>query len=176
MKRACTCFHRVTRAACRFPFFSACVRAHSPALDAWIRLALFPCFATPRLLFPTFSFFLFCLQTDPPDYSKVPADDIVGVTVLLLTCSYKGHEFIRVGYYVNTDYADEALREDPPEQPQLDRLVRNILEDKPRVTKFAIEWDDAAGAAGKDLNGASAAGLPAALNDPEASMDAMDLH
>ena len=28
-------------------------------------------------------------QADPPDASKLPQDDIVGVTVLLLTCSYK---------------------------------------------------------------------------------------
>lgn len=30
-----------------------------------------------------------CAQADPPDASKLPQDDIVGVTVLLLTCSYK---------------------------------------------------------------------------------------
>lgn len=118
----------------------------------------------------------FVFQTDPPDYAKVPADDIVGVTVLLLTCSYKGREFIRVGYYVNTDYADEALRDDPPERPQLDRLVRTILENKPRVTKFAIEWDDVPDAAGKGLERPELSTLPAALNDPEASMDVMDLH
>ena len=29
------------------------------------------------------------LQADPPDSSKLPQDDIVGVTVLLLTCSYQ---------------------------------------------------------------------------------------
>lgn len=30
------------------------------------------------------------LQADPPDASLLPQDDIVGVTVLLLTCSYQG--------------------------------------------------------------------------------------
>lgn len=29
-------------------------------------------------------------------------------------------EFIRVGYYVNTEYEDEALREIPPEVPKLE--------------------------------------------------------
>ena len=29
-------------------------------------------------------------------------------------------EFIRVGYYVNTEYEDEALREMPPEVPKLE--------------------------------------------------------
>lgn len=28
-------------------------------------------------------------QADPPDSSRLPQDDIVGVTVLLLTCSYQ---------------------------------------------------------------------------------------
>jgi hypothetical protein len=31
-------------------------------------------------------------------------------TVLLLTCSYNEVEFIRVGYYVNNEYADEVGR------------------------------------------------------------------
>ena len=29
------------------------------------------------------------VQADPPDFSKIPSADIVGVTVILLTCSYK---------------------------------------------------------------------------------------
>ena len=49
-----------------------------------------------------------------------------------------------MGYYVNNEYAEEGLREDPPDTPALDKLVRNILADKPRVTKFPIEWDPAA--------------------------------
>jgi histone chaperone ASF1 len=31
-------------------------------------------------------------------------EDILGVTVVLLTCSYKGNEFIRIGYYVSNNY------------------------------------------------------------------------
>ena len=50
-------------------------------------------------------------------------------------------EFIRVGYYVNNEYADEELRENPPEQPRVDRVVRNILAEKPRVTRFPCEFD-----------------------------------
>lgn len=83
----------------------------------------------------------FVFQANPPDFSKIPSDDIVGVTIILLTCSYRGQEFIRVGYYVNNEYADEALREDPPSEPDIDNLWRNILADKPRVTKFSIEWE-----------------------------------
>lgn len=79
-------------------------------------------------------------QADPPEPSKIREEDIIGVTVLLLTCSYAGQEFIRVGYYVNNDYDDEQLKEEPPQKVLLDRVQRNILADKPRVTKFPINF------------------------------------
>uniref|UniRef100_A0A0D9V480 Histone chaperone ASF1A n=1 Tax=Leersia perrieri TaxID=77586 RepID=A0A0D9V480_9ORYZ len=79
-------------------------------------------------------------SADPPDPTKIREEDIIGVTVLLLTCSYLGQEFIRVGYYVNNDYDDEQLREEPPAKLLFDRVQRNILTDKPRVTKFPINF------------------------------------
>lgn len=82
----------------------------------------------------------FVLQADPPDPLKIREEDIIGVTVLLLTCSYLGQEFIRVGYYVNNDYDDEQLREEPPSKVIIDKVQRNILSDKPRVTKFPINF------------------------------------
>ncbi|XP_057967656.1 probable histone chaperone ASF1A [Malania oleifera] len=82
----------------------------------------------------------FVLQADPPDPSKILEEDIIGVTVLMLTCSYLGQEFIRVGYYVNNEYDDEQLRQDPPQKVLIDRVQRSILSDKPRVTKFPINF------------------------------------
>ena len=70
-------------------------------------------------------------------------NDIVGVTAILLTCSYKdSQEFLRVGYYVNVEYDSPELNENPPAQPIIERLHRHILAEKPRVTKFQIDWDD----------------------------------
>ena len=46
----------------------------------------------------------FVLQADAPDPSQIPEDDIIGVTVILITCSYREQEFVRVGYYVNNEY------------------------------------------------------------------------
>jgi histone chaperone ASF1 len=46
-----------------------------------------------------------------------------------------------VGYYVNNEYMDEALAEDPPAKPVIEKVRRNILAEKPRVTRFAIKWD-----------------------------------
>jgi histone chaperone ASF1 len=95
----------------------------------------------------------FVFQANPPDVSKIPQEDILGVTVLLVTCSYNNQEFIRVGYYVNNEYADEELREDPPAQPRIDRVMRNILAEKPRVTRFPCEFDSQA-IAGMESQGA----------------------
>lgn len=50
-------------------------------------------------------------------------------------------EFVRIGYYVNNEYDDEVLKETPPEEIAYDRIVRNVLSDKPRVTRIPIKWD-----------------------------------
>ena len=74
--------------------------------------------------------------------------EIVGVTDILVTCSYANQEFFRVGYYVNNYYEELELAENPPEKPLIDRLIRHILVEKPRVTKFQIQWDDQAQSSG----------------------------
>ncbi|CAB9506365.1 Histone chaperone ASF1 [Seminavis robusta] len=100
----------------------------------------------------------FVLQADAPDPGQLPPDEIIGVTVVLVTCSYREKEFLRVGYYVNNEYLHPdgpppvKMGEDgqplppppPPKYPQLDltHVQRQILADKPRVTKFAIPWTD----------------------------------
>ena len=48
---------------------------------------------------------------------------------------------MRVGYYVNNEYMDETLAEEPPAKPVVEKVRRNILAEKPRVTRFAIKWD-----------------------------------
>ncbi|XP_013111766.1 histone chaperone asf1 [Stomoxys calcitrans] len=85
---------------------------------------------------------IFVFQADPPDVTKIPEQDAVGVTIVLLTCSYRGQEFVRVGYFINNEYADQEMRENPPPKPMFDKLTRNILATKPRVTRFKINWDD----------------------------------
>lgn len=46
---------------------------------------------------------------------------------------------MRVGYYQNTEYDNEEMKENPPKQIQFDRLVRDIST-KFRVTRFQIKW------------------------------------
>lgn len=94
------------------------------------------------------------------------------MTVVLLTCSYREKEFIRIGYYVNIEYpqveqgaaaagaaaaegeedamaVDEEDDEDAAAEPEqilpvgynIADVTRNILAEKPRVTRFPIDWD-----------------------------------
>ena len=82
----------------------------------------------------------FIFEADPPDLKRIPASEILGVTVILLTCSYDNREFVRVGYYVNNEYDSEELNAEPPSKPIIERVRRNVLAEKPRVTRFAIKW------------------------------------
>lgn len=84
---------------------------------------------------------MFLFKANAPDADQIPVEDVVGVTVVLLSCSYKSKEFLRVGYYVNNEYIDQDLRENAPTKPQFDKLQRNILATNPRVTRFKIDWD-----------------------------------
>lgn len=68
--------------------------------------------------------FLFKLfQADAPNPGLIPDADAVGVTVVLITCTYRGQEFIRVGYYVNNEYTETELRENPPVKPDFSKVM-----------------------------------------------------
>jgi len=89
----------------------------------------------------------FVLQADAPDPSSIAKEDVLGVTVVLVTCSYKNQEFARVGYYVNNEMEyppgtefDEDGNPVNEIQVDFDKLTRQILADKPRVTRFPIDW------------------------------------
>mmetsp|Transcript_11446 Transcript_11446/g.19030 ORF Transcript_11446/g.19030 Transcript_11446/m.19030 type:complete len:303 (+) Transcript_11446:125-1033(+) len=148
----------------------------------------------------------FVLQADAPDPTLMFPHSPLGITVVLITCSYRDHEFVRIGYYVNNDYSyptiteaeatvegegesslssllqqqqqqesqspaaaaqqqprvlmidDDTMNDDDDDdamlttpQPQfnnssmsldLTKIVRTVLADKPRVTRFAIPWED----------------------------------
>jgi histone chaperone ASF1 len=91
----------------------------------------------------------FQFQADPPQAESIPASDILGVTVILLTCAYDDKEFIRVGYYQNNEYPegseerrlyDENGETEKITSVDVERVIRNILADKPKVTRFNIKW------------------------------------
>ncbi|KAI0791022.1 histone chaperone, partial [Abortiporus biennis] len=86
----------------------------------------------------------FEFEGSPPDPKKIPPEDVLGVAALILTGSYKDQEFVRVGYYQNTEYDSEELKEKMANEGnggkiEFERLVRDINL-KPRVTRFQIKW------------------------------------
>ncbi|PHJ17668.1 anti-silencing asf1 family protein [Cystoisospora suis] len=84
----------------------------------------------------------FEFAVNPPDYTKMrDVNSVVGMQAVLVCALYKQQEFIRIGYYLNNAYSDSALRENPPDEPLIDQLVRCIV-DEPRVTRFPIQWDE----------------------------------
>ncbi|CAK9874444.1 unnamed protein product [Sphagnum jensenii] len=58
----------------------------------------------------------FVFQAEPPEPEKIPEEDIIGVTNL-------------------------REEDDPPAKVQVHQVQRNILADKPRVTKFPIVFN-----------------------------------
>jgi histone chaperone ASF1 len=82
----------------------------------------------------------FILQAASPNVARIRNEDLIGVTVLLITCSYKDNKFVQIGYYVNNEYAEPIDPENPPNPVDVHKLFRNLLADQPRVTRYAIDW------------------------------------
>lgn len=82
----------------------------------------------------------FVLQANAPNPNMISNQDLIGVTVILITCSFMDHKFVQIGYYVNNEYSEPYEPENPPNPVEISKLYRNILHDQPRVTRFAIDW------------------------------------
>ena len=95
----------------------------------------------------------FILQADAPNNSLIATGDLIGVTVVLITCSYMDQEFVKIGYYVNNEYNHPSYDPEGPLPTQVDTqfLFRNILADKPIVTRINIDWSGQQGGGGEML-------------------------
>jgi histone chaperone ASF1 len=82
----------------------------------------------------------FEFEGSPPDPSKIPGEDVLGVAALILTGSYKDQEFVRVGYYQNTEYDNEEMRAAEKIEPIMFERLQRDISTKPRVTRFQIKW------------------------------------
>ena len=79
---------------------------------------------------------------EAPDINLIPESEVLGVTAVILCCSYNNQEFFRCGYYLNNIYDNEEMNLNPPEKVDKNRIIRSLLADKPRITRFDIEWDN----------------------------------
>jgi len=84
----------------------------------------------------------FDFECEKPDVSKIPKEDLLGITAIILTCYYNNEEFFRVGYYVNNVNTEDPENENPDAPMDIEKVERYILHDKPRITKFNINWDN----------------------------------
>ena len=76
----------------------------------------------------------FTFEAEAPDPKIIPKEDVLGLAALILTGSYRDQEFVRIGYYQNTEYDDEQLVKEPPSTIIWERLVRTLT-DRPQVTR-----------------------------------------
>ncbi|KAG8928323.1 Histone chaperone asf1 [Tulasnella sp. 419] len=96
----------------------------------------------------------FEFESPAPELTKIPKEDVLGVAAIILTASYNDQEFVRVGYYQNTEYDNDEMKENQPDEIDFKRLVRELAS-KPKVTRFIIKWDEP-----EPQNGLPAAGAP----------------
>ena len=72
---------------------------------------------------------------------KIPTkEDLLGVTAIIISVAYKEKEFFRCGYYVYNQYTDPELIDNEPADVDINKVQRSILADKPRITRFDIDW------------------------------------
>jgi len=108
----------------------------------------------------------FEFRTKAPKLSEIPAEEIMGVSLLLLSCIYQGQELFQVGYYV---YIYEEGQETVPEVAIVDgvevhdphripktpkdfnKLMRHILHTKPRLTRFPPKAEDVCSAVAMEM-------------------------
>lgn len=82
----------------------------------------------------------FVLQTSPPDATLIANNDLIGPTAILISSSFMDQKFVQIGYHVNNEYTEEFDPQFPPNPVDISKLRRNILADRPRVTRYAIDW------------------------------------
>lgn len=84
----------------------------------------------------------FILETTSPNPSLIHNDNLLGVSVVLIICSYMSKEFIRIGYYLSNEYSEPYDENSYPNPVFPDKIYRNVIANEPRVTRIPIVWDE----------------------------------
>ncbi|KAM7524247.1 hypothetical protein LguiA_014149 [Lonicera macranthoides] len=79
-------------------------------------------------------------QTDDLVPTNFHKKFILGPQTILISGSYAGQKFLEVSYHINNEYDDELLRKEPPQIMKTISVRRTIFSDRPRVTKFPINF------------------------------------
>ncbi|CAJ15961.1 anti-silencing protein ASF 1 like protein, putative [Trypanosoma equiperdum] len=83
----------------------------------------------------------FTMECDPPQVELVPTQEVLGVTILVISFQYREQEFLRVGYYTQVAYFDGRMNNCPPPVPQVELMGRFIAMPRPTVTVTPIAWN-----------------------------------
>lgn len=84
----------------------------------------------------------FVIQSDAPTASMIPANDLVGNTVITLLFEFGGRQLATLGYHVTTSYPEcvAVMLENSPNLPhQPDQLRRQIHVGDPVLTRHWID-------------------------------------
>jgi hypothetical protein len=68
----------------------------------------------------------FVLQADAPNPSLIANQDLIGVTVILITCSFMDHKFVQIGYYVYNEYSEPFEPENYPNPVNINKGFDNL--------------------------------------------------
>ena len=82
----------------------------------------------------------FELECDGPNLAAIPREDVLGVTVLFLSFSFRGQEFLRVGYYTQVAYFNDEMNAYPPPEVVPEQLGHFLVMNQPAVTIVPIIW------------------------------------
>lgn len=79
----------------------------------------------------------FVLTTDPPEISRIPADELP-LSVVMLKAYYNEQEFISIGYYVQNNVPDQI----DPQELDPKTLERQIITEDTTVHSSQIKWGE----------------------------------
>ena len=82
------------------------------------------------------------LTIDPPKKNLIPSlEDLLGMSALMISCSFKNNEFFRCSYYVRNDYMDneEIINEN---NFDINKVFRCFYTVKPKIIVNDIDWDE----------------------------------
>lgn len=83
----------------------------------------------------------FELECDAPNPEQVPQDELVGLTILIISFQFRQQEFLRVAYYTQVAYLEESLNKNPPIPIRKDCLGRFVTMAQPVATAIPINWE-----------------------------------
>ena len=83
----------------------------------------------------------FSIETACPNHTKIPGiENLLGLSVLILTAHYMDQEFFRCSYFVSNQY--QGSEADLEHQIDMGLVKRSLLVESPKIMNREIDWND----------------------------------